>query len=223
LELKTVDTNSPEGILGSNNINIEIPKAPSQKAPAMPPPPPPIHKAMPPPPPKQEVATTNDENTPTRQWTFDPMGTPKGPVIEAFDSLKTNFERYMVLMIVGQNLVPYQWQESWSPDQSVEAVIPLRVPSFLNIVANSRGPFHGNPRPNAINDQFCKRWYHGKYPQHITALPLMEGEDVFGVLFASTTPEKAKLISLAHCFSTSLKLSQKMIEGLKAVAEKQAS
>ncbi len=230
LTIAPVDTSSVENII-LKPLTVELPKlsieanasTPAQ-APTPAPPPPPVLRPLPslspissPPqaPPPHPVATPM-EATPVHDTT---PGTPDDIIRPIFEKMKSHFERSMVLLYEGSKLRPYQWDSEWPLVRTMDSGIDIQSPSLFRIVAETVGPYHGYVRPAESHEIFFKKWNSGKYPEHITAVPLRMSDGMsIGVLLGLSSIEK-DLSSLAQCQNLAAELTEKLKINLELASQ----
>jgi hypothetical protein len=107
---------------------------------------------------------------------------------ESFQKLKPFFEKSMLLAIGDQDrqLKPIVWdsgfdnQKSQIPQQNSE--FDLKTPSIFKIVTGTQKPYHGMVVVNDLNESFFESWNNGQIPDHVTIVPLFDGDLVVGML-----------------------------------------
>ena len=115
-------------------------------------------------------------------------------VLNCMDSL---FDKSMILILKDRILKPWKWDTSWPKQPSTHNVILLNKPSVFRIVYKTKQKYHGYVVPNPVNDTFFQVWNKGKYPEHLSLLPLMTKEKVIkGMLLGITSKSKGKMILL---------------------------
>jgi len=105
-------------------------------------------------------------------------------VIASFQQMKTFFTKSMLLALGDKDLVmkPILWD---GPFDSQKPQIPefnLKTPSIFKVVSGTQKPYHGYIVPNDLNESFFETWNHGQIPDHVTIVPLMDGDHVVGMI-----------------------------------------
>jgi hypothetical protein len=92
----------------------------------------------------------------------------------------TRFAGALILHRQGHELRPWRWPDSFEWQQ--DAAIPLDKPSLFKIAFKSRQPYHGPVVSNGQNDAFFRSLGFEVPPAHVTAQPIVAGQDVVGIL-----------------------------------------
>ncbi|MGE3975184.1 MAG: hypothetical protein AB7F59_11730 [Bdellovibrionales bacterium] len=144
-----------------------------------------------------------------------PQGLPDSGIQPVFEKMRTHFEKSMILLMSGPHLQPYQWDPSWTANNSYPFEVSLQTPSVFKIVVDSVQPYHGYMRPSAVNDSFFKRWNNGQYPAHLTAVPISVQNDMLGILVGISQQEKTDLTSLNQCQALAHEIAVKLKQVLE--------
>ena len=115
------------------------------------------------------------------------------------DILKSSselFDQNMILLVKNAILRPWRWDKSWTKQSSTQTMIILNKPSIFQIVYKTKQKYHGYVVVNDINDAFFKTWNEGRYPEHVTILPLIKNKSIKGMLLGATSTKKGELLSL---------------------------
>ncbi len=128
--------------------------------------------------------------------------------------LSVMFDQSMILMFKNSILKPKKWDSSWVKDPSTHNVILLNKPSVFQIVYKTKQKYHGYVAPCAVNDIFFKTWNMGRYPEHLTLLPLIKRNTtaVTGMLLGATSKEKGDSLLLDKLDILALEASQKLLK-----------
>ena len=110
------------------------------------------------------------------------------------------FDRTMLLLLSGEQLQPWRWHGDWSPKEGAgeESVMGVDVagPSFFRVAWTTRDFYHGYVPEGDINGIFFKNWTEGKYPEHVTAYPLIYEGRRMGVILGLASHVSAQGLSL---------------------------
>ena len=127
--------------------------------------------------------------------------------------LSVMFDQSMILMFKNSILKPKRWDSSWNKDPETHNVILLNKPSVFQIVYKTKQKYHGYVAPSAVNDIFFKTWNMGRYPEHLTLLPLIKKNTtaITGMLLGATSKEKGDSLLLDKLDVLALEASEKLI------------
>ena len=127
--------------------------------------------------------------------------------------LSEMFDQSMILMFKNSILKPKRWDSSWSKDPSTHNVILLNKPSVFQIVYKTKQKYHGYVAPSVVNDIFFKTWNMGKYPEHLTLLPLIKKNTtmITGMLLGVTSKEKGDSLFVDKLDVLAIEASEKLI------------
>lgn len=105
-------------------------------------------------------------------------------VITTFQQMKTFFKKSMLLAVGDKDLLikPILWDGSFDVQTPAKLDFNLKTPSIFKIVSGTQKPYHGYVVPNDLNESFFESWNHGQIPDHVTLVPLMDGEQVVGMI-----------------------------------------
>ena len=147
---------------------------------------------------------TKQEDHPAKKDIYDVM----------LNCLSVMFDQSMILMFKNSILKPKRWGSSWTKDSSTHNVILLNKPSVFQIVYKTKQKYHGYVTPNTVNDTFFKTWNMGRYPEHLTLLPLIKKNTtvVAGMLLGATSKEKGNALSLDKLDILALEASEKLLK-----------
>ncbi|WP_413287462.1 hypothetical protein [Bdellovibrio sp. HCB337] len=112
------------------------------------------------------------------------QGTFDKETIASFQRLRTFFKKSMLLAIGDKDRVikPIVWDENFEGLTPQTAEFNLKTPSIFKIVTGTQKPYHGFVTVNDLNESFFESWNHGQIPDHVTLVPLMDGDLVVGML-----------------------------------------
>ena len=130
------------------------------------------------------------------------------------NNLSVIFDQSMILIFRNSILKPERWDKTWNKNPSTHIAILLNKPSVFQIVYKTKQKYHGYVAPSAVNDVFFKTWNLGKYPEHLTLLPLIKKNTtaVAGMLLGATSKEKGESLSLDKLDVLALEASEKLIK-----------
>jgi hypothetical protein len=168
-----------------------------------PPPPGPIQSAPPP-----RMATVETIRPPVPAGTR--VGAPMQHVNNSFQKMREHFEQCMVLVYKDEQLVPQQWDDMWILSNNAPPVIDLSTPSIFKIVVDTKGPYHGYVAPSPVNDAFFTSWNKGRYPEHVTIIPLLLNNEVIGMLLATSSRVRGSMVALNTYQALGVDLARQM-------------
>jgi hypothetical protein len=104
-------------------------------------------------------------------------------VIASFQHMKTFFKKSMLLAISNKDrsVKPILWDAGFE-QKAIGTEFNLKTPSIFKIVNGTQKPYHGYVVPNDLNESFFETWNHGQIPDHVTIVPLMDGDHVIGMI-----------------------------------------
>jgi hypothetical protein len=102
----------------------------------------------------------------------------------SFKKIKPYFKKSMLLAVGGNDQVikPLIWDDNFKTQEARKSEFELQTPSFFRIVSTTQKPYHGFVVTNDFNDSFFEAWNQGQIPDHITLVPVMDGDHVIGML-----------------------------------------
>lgn len=148
----------------------------------------------------KDISKANHQHLDSQQNVFD----------EILNCLTKMFDQSMILIFKNTVLKPWKWDKSWSKQPSTHNIILLNKPSIFQIVYKTKQKYHGYVVPNPVNDTFFQTWNQGRYPEHLTLLPLIKKEVIKGILLGMTSKEKGKALSLDKLDLLALESSEKL-------------
>lgn len=136
-------------------------------------------------------------------------------VMATFKQMKTFFKKSMLLAIGDKDRVikPLLWDSGFVASETAKSEFELKTPSFFRIVATTQKPYHGFVTPSDFNDTFFEAWNHGQIPDHITLVPVMDGDLVIGMLLGLGEKSSYNRNVLQFCENASKEFSAKMLKG----------
>lgn len=136
-------------------------------------------------------------------------------VIATFQSMKTFFKKSMLLAIGDKDRLvkPILWDGAFDIQSPATAEFNLKIPSIFKVVSGTQKPYHGYIVPNDLNESFFESWNHGQIPDHVTIVPLMDGDHVVGMIMGFG--EKASYNKNVLSFTENIAkgLSSKILKG----------
>lgn len=105
-------------------------------------------------------------------------------VIATFQQMKTFFKKSMLLAIGDKDRLvkPILWDGGFDVQKAAIPEFNLKTPSIFKVVSGTQKPYHGYIVPNDLNESFFEAWNHGQIPDHVTIVPLMDGDHVVGMI-----------------------------------------
>jgi hypothetical protein len=107
--------------------------------------------------------------------------------LTSFHQLKTFFKKSMLLAVGDKDRLvkPILWDHDGLETQaSLNQEYNLKTPSIFKIVSDTQKPYHGYVVINDLNEAFFEAWNHGQIPDHVTIVPIVEGDLVVGMLMS---------------------------------------
>lgn len=105
-------------------------------------------------------------------------------VISSFQQMKTFFKKSMLLAIGDKDTLvkPLLWDSGFDVKTPTTPEFNLKTPSIFKVVSGTQKPYHGYIVPNDLNESFFESWNHGQIPDHVTIVPLMDGDILIGMI-----------------------------------------
>jgi len=105
-------------------------------------------------------------------------------VIASFQHMKTFFKKSILLAIGDKDRLvkPLLWDGAFDGQKPMTSEFSLKTPSIFRVVSGTQKPYHGFVVVNDLNESFFESWNHGQIPDHVTIVPLMDGDHVVGML-----------------------------------------
>ncbi len=102
-----------------------------------------------------------------------------------FTELKQHFIAAWILRMDNNQLKPWKWDPVLKPmsDQATRSIDTTK-PSLFRIVCRTKLPYHGHAVESPTNIEFFKAWGFAELPKHVTAVPILSGETLTGVMLA---------------------------------------
>ncbi len=99
----------------------------------------------------------------------------------SFKEMRTVYKQVMMLQVEGANVKPWIWDETFKPLPRPQR-IPLTENSIFRIVYKTMKAYHGWVANNPVNKIFFDNWTEAAVPPHITIVPLIQNEQLIGLL-----------------------------------------
>jgi len=105
-------------------------------------------------------------------------------VLASFEQLKTFFKKSMLLAVGDKDrlIKPLLWDANFENPPNPVPEFSLKTPSIFRIVSGTQKPYHGYIIVNDLNESFFETWNQGQIPDHVTIVPLLDGDLVVGML-----------------------------------------
>lgn len=102
----------------------------------------------------------------------------------SFQQLKTFFKKSMLLGVGDKDrlIKPLLWDSNFENPPTPVPEFSLKTPSIFRIVSGTQKPYHGYIIVNDLNESFFETWNQGQIPDHVTIVPLLDGDLVVGML-----------------------------------------
>ncbi|MGZ3804295.1 MAG: hypothetical protein ACXVB4_08810 [Pseudobdellovibrionaceae bacterium] len=137
-------------------------------------------------------------------------------VLTHFQILKTFFTKSILLAVdnKGQLVKPIVWdKKDFAVQEQQNSCFNLETPSIFRIVSSTQKPYHGFVILNDLNESFFESWNHGQIPDHVTIVPLFEGELVVGMLMGFGEKSSFNKTVLQFTEKVAKDFSQKIFKG----------
>lgn len=134
--------------------------------------------------------------------------------LESFQQLKTFFKKSMLLAIGDKDRLvkPLIWDNGFESPPGTSPEFNLKTPSIFKIVNGTQKPYHGFVVVNDLNESFFESWNHGQVPDHVTIVPLMDGDLVVGMLMGLGEKSSYNKNVLQFTENIAKNLSQKILK-----------
>lgn len=93
--------------------------------------------------------------------------------------LKTRYQNVVILKMQNEELMPLDWDSGLTVNRQA---IDIQQPSFLKVVFKSQKPYHGYLAENQFHQNLFKLWGLDKLPDHVTAVPIVNGNKITEVV-----------------------------------------
>lgn len=105
-------------------------------------------------------------------------------LVASFAQLKTFFKKSMLFAVGDKDrlLKPILWDSGFDVQSPQNPEINLKTPSIFRIVNGTQKPYHGYVVVNDLNESFFEAWNHGQVPDHVTLVPVMDKDQLVGML-----------------------------------------
>jgi len=133
----------------------------------------------------------------------------------SFQQLKTFFSKSMLLAIGDKDRMvkPLLWDHGFDSAEGGAPEFNLKTPSIFRIVSGTQKPFHGFVTVNDLNESFFESWNHGQIPDHVTLVPLLDGDLVVGMLMGLGEKSNYNKNVLNFTENVAKELSLKILKG----------
>lgn len=135
---------------------------------------------------------------------------------QAFEQMKTHYLKSMLLRKEGNAFVPWKWDQQFLPSQTNISPITLGVPSPFRIVSRTQRPYHGYVVSGEVQERFFDEWNQSQIPDHVTICPILENNEICGVLLAVATQGVNPKASLLLAEKVALRISSELTNNLLA-------
>lgn len=136
-----------------------------------------------------------------------------------FKEMKNHYLKSMLFKKQGNALTPWKWDSEFQPqDAQIENPISLGAPSPFRIASRTLKPYHGFLVQNEISEKFFEDWNSSQVPDHLTLHPILDGDQMIGILLGIAEKgvnQKASL-ALAARLAGEIEESLKKEQQLKA-------
>ncbi len=135
-------------------------------------------------------------------------------VLASLQLLKTFFKKSMLLAIgdKDQLIKPILWDNSFNIQKPQTTEFNLKAPSIFKIVSNTQKPYHGFVVLNDINEAFFESWSQGQIPNHVTIVPVLDGDLLVGMLMGFGEKSSYNKNVLQFTENVAKELSQKIFK-----------
>lgn len=128
--------------------------------------------------------------------------------------MKTFFKKSLLLAIGDKDrlIKPMVWDADMEAPSSTLPEFNLKTPSIFKIVSGTQKPYHGYVVVNDLNESFFEACNHGQIPDHVTIVPLMDGEMVVGMIMGLGEKSNYNKNVLEFTEATAKEFSQKVLK-----------
>lgn len=139
-------------------------------------------------------------------------------VLASFHQLKTFFKKSMLLAIGDKDRLvkPILWDGGFDIRKPATPEFNLKTPSIFKIVSGTQKPYHGYVVVNDLNESFFESWNHGQIPDHVTVVPLMDGDLVVGMIMGFGEKSSYNKNVLQFTENVAKGLTSKLLRGPQA-------
>ena len=128
----------------------------------------------------------------------------------ALANMREFLSRTMFLKLINGQLQIWAWDERWKPAKAAQKLVSVKEPSPFRIVFETQTPYHGYLVENKITHQFFDHWNEGKMPDHMSIVPILDGENLIGMLLGITYALKANRSKLEDVEAVAQKVAEAM-------------
>ncbi|GEM_PF-7085444 len=150
----------------------------------------------------QNAEKEQDEDVFVAQEKTATLHTDTNSLAHKMKDLIYNFEPYFdrVLQLDKQDnkLIYNTHLGEWPLDQNASLEVDLSNNSIFKIVNKTKHSYHGYMVANPINNAFLQAYNGGNLPEHITVVPVIEGNEIQSMIVGITSKFKAKKIKIQN-------------------------
>lgn len=102
----------------------------------------------------------------------------------SLQQLKPFFKKAMILAVGDKDsfVKPLVWDKDFENQKPQSVEFNIKTPCIFKVVSGTQKPYHGYVIVNDLNESFFEAWNQGQVPDHVTIVPLLDGENVVGML-----------------------------------------
>jgi hypothetical protein len=146
----------------------------------------------------KEIKNNHLPEEPSQEMTHTGIIIQRDGAIGIINNLKKYFDQAMILIYQNHTLKPLKWDSSWKKEAHTQDFIDLKSASIFRIVFDTKFPYHGYVIPNPINDAFFNGWNQGRYPEHVTIVPILENKNIVGMLLGTCSKIASQKFQVRH-------------------------
>lgn len=106
-------------------------------------------------------------------------------IANGFERLRGSYQSSLIMRCVDGTARPYKWDSTLPINANDEKfTVNLNFPSFFRIVAKTMHPYHGYVIDSPVHKQFFANLHFENPPACVTAIPLKQGDNLWGLLVA---------------------------------------
>lgn len=109
---------------------------------------------------------------------------------ETLTRLRVLPEGYLTAILAikaGNSLRIVGWPDEFKKMENAETDFSLGTPSPFRITVRTEKPYHGYLIASPFLDQFFQHWNQGAYPEMMSVVPMMAGQNIIGFIIAFGT------------------------------------
>lgn len=101
-----------------------------------------------------------------------------------FGQMKGVFNHALLLAVGDKDRIvkPIAWDRDVHAETAKNIEFNLKKPSIFRTATGTQKPYHGYVVANDLNDSFFESWNSGQLPEHVTLVPVIDGDNVVGLL-----------------------------------------